>query len=313
MNTSFPIKVSNPEKIEILTKKVGNSRLIKYDNSCNYIVESVSALHNADEASLAFCSRKNKKDIELAISTTLACIIVVSKEVAVPPNKSIIVTDDPLEWFIKALNLLFDFNADNSTRELIITSKTSSIAKNITVGENTVIERGCIIGENCIIGSNCFIGKNVIIGSNVFIQNNTSVGGVGLGYHISENGERLFFPHIGSVILGNNVVVGSNSVIVRGQLQDTVIQNKVRIGNLVNIAHNVTIGSETVISSSVCIAGGTSIGSKCNIGAGVIINAKKNIGNKCQIGLGSVVTKSLSDGMLVFGNPAKPLPTMRSF
>jgi len=102
-------------------------------------------------------------------------------------------------------------------------------------------------------------------------------------------------------------------VIVRGQLDDTVVGARCRLGNLVNVGHNVKIGDDSAISSSTCIAGGAVIGARCNIGIGVAINAKVRIGDDCQVGLGSAVTKSVADGVSVFGNPAKPLPTMGRF
>jgi UDP-3-O-[3-hydroxymyristoyl] glucosamine N-acyltransferase LpxD len=313
MKVTFPLKVPRPEAIEVLSKKIGSCQVVKSRSNSDCIVEFVSALHNANNTSLVFCNKKNYKDIKEIVNATSSNIIVVLNKVPVPANKTLIVTDDPLGWFIKALNFLFNLDVNNPASELIISQETPVTPESTTIGRNTVIEESCVIGGNCTIGANCFIGRNVIIGNNVFIQNNTSIGGVGLGYHILDSGERLFFPHMGSVILGDDVVVGSNSVIVRGQLQDTIIGNKTRIGNLVNIGHNVIIKSECVISSNVCIAGGVSVGSACNIATGVVINAKKNIGNRCRIGLGSVVTKNLLDNMSVFGNPAKPLPTMRNF
>ena len=139
------------------------------------------------------------------------------------------------------------------------------------------------------------------------------IGSVGLGYHFSDSGQRLFFPHLGKVIIGDDVVIGSSCVIVRGQLKDTIIMNGVRLGNLVNVGHNVFIGNQTVISSSSTIAGGATVGRLCNVAAGVTINSKISIGDNVQIGLGSVVTKTLKSGLSFFGNPAKPLPTMKRF
>ena len=310
MRTTFPVKVSNPETVESLVKKIGDCQIVKNNNTLDFVIVFASALHNANKESLVFCSAEDSKQIKISVNETSARVIIVSNKISVNQDKVLIITDDPLAWFIKALNFLCDFNAANS---IDIVSNRSLIDKGVLIGKGTVVEKGSIVGANCSIGANCFIGSGVVIENNVFIQSNTSIGGVGLGYHFTKNKERMFFPHIGSVLIGKNVVIGSGCVIVRGQLQDTVIHNNSRIGNLVNVGHNVSVGENCVISSNTCIAGGTSIGNDCSIASGVTINAKLKIGNNCQVGLGSVVTKGVPSNSSVFGNPARPLPTMRKF
>jgi UDP-3-O-[3-hydroxymyristoyl] glucosamine N-acyltransferase len=176
-----------------------------------------------------------------------------------------------------------------------------------------VIEAGVTVQADCSIGAHCFIGGNAHIAQGTVIQNNVSIGGVGLGFHFDQDGNRLFFPHLGAVLIGANAVIGSGCVIARGQLTDTVIGAGSRLGNLVNVGHNVRIGENCAISSGTSMAGGVHMGDECHVGVGVCFNAKIQIANRCRIGMGSVVTKSLPAGASVFGNPAKLLPTMDSF
>jgi UDP-3-O-[3-hydroxymyristoyl] glucosamine N-acyltransferase len=313
MKKTFPVTTSKPIEIDLLVKSIGNCQLLKPDNSLINIIESVSSPQNADKNSLIFCKSKDIQRIKEVVNTTNAKVIIVSKKIKAISNKTLIITDDPLEWFIRSLNLLFESQSGGVISKSSIIDSKSLIGQGTSIGAGTVIEEDCIIGKNCSIGSNCYIGKGVIIGDDVFIQNHVSIGGVGLGYHFTKENERLFFLHLGSVIIENKVVLGSGCVIVRGQMQDTIIHEGARLGNLLNIGHNVSIGRNCALSSNTCIAGGVFIEEDCNIAAGVTINAKLTIGSNCQIGLGSVVVKNVPPNISIFGNPAKPLPTMRRF
>jgi len=310
MKNTFPLRVVNPESLDLLSKKVDGIQKIRGNKE--QVIRFVSSLHNANKDSLVVCSATDSEKIKSAIRDTSASMIVVSRDIGAYLDKTLIITKDPIEWFINALNLL----VIDSLEENIATKTATGapiIGSGTLVGTNTVIEENCTIGSHCTIGANCFIGGNVVIGDNVFIQNNTSIGGIGLGYHITKDGKRMLLPHLGFVLIGNDAVIGSGCSIVRGQLQDTIVGRGSRLGNLVNIGHNVKIGSNCSISSNTCLAGGVSVGNNSNIAAGVSINAKLDIGNNCQIGLGSVVVKSIPSGVSVFGVPAKPLPTMRKF
>ena len=311
MNKTFPKSLTKKISVDSLVQNIGGvSGVI---NTAHKTIHSVASLDNAKNGSLVFCNQTNIKHITTAVKTTKASVIIVHSQIEVDTSKTLIVTQDPLEWFIKSINFLFDLKSKSLINKSSDISKYASIGKNVSIGAGTLIEDQCIIGDNSKIGANCYIGQGTIIGDNVFIQSNTRIGGVGLGYHFNKANERIFFPHLGAVVIGCDVVIGSGCVITRGQMQDTTIFNRTRIGNLVNIGHNVTIREECSISSSSCIAGGVIIESKCNIAAGVIINAKINIGENSQIGLGSVVTKDVPSDNSFFGNPAKPLPTMRKF
>lgn len=311
MKSSFPKLVATPLTAKSLSERLGN--YISITGNTDNIIQSVSSPQNADVNSLIFCNKENNDEIYNVIKDTKATVVIVSASVKVNMEKCMIVVNEPLEWFINALNILFDFKHIGFIHSNSTISNNVSIGKNVSIGSGTFVEKGCIIENGCIIGTNCYIGPGTILGKNVLIQNNSSIGGVGLGYHVNEKKERLFFPHLGVVSIGDDVVIGSNCVIVRGELKDTTIGDRSRIGNLVNIGHNVDVGCDCSVSSSTCIAGGTLMGDECNIAAGVKINAKIKIGYRCQVGLGSVVVRDVPDRVSVFGNPAKPLPTMRKF
>ena len=312
MITSFPKKVEQVLSVEDLVLKIGNAEM--HGLLEEKLIYSVSAPENAENGTMVFLNKK-AGELARAIENSNASIFVVSKNVidSVNANKILVVTEDPLAWFILALQELMATPYDFTISDQAKIDRTAQLANNVSIGAGSTIEKGCVIGEGTVIGKNTVIARDSHIGENCFIESNVTIGSIGLGYHKDFEGNRLFFPHLGRVVLGNSVVIGAGSVIVRGQLTDTILRDWVRLGNLVNIGHNVVIGRHSVISSSSCIAGGAAVGEHCNIAAGVNINSKISIGNGASIGLGSVVTKDIQPNKKYFGNPARPLPTIKNF
>ncbi|MBU2082164.1 UDP-3-O-(3-hydroxymyristoyl)glucosamine N-acyltransferase [Patescibacteria group bacterium] len=150
--------------------------------------------------------------------------------------------------------------------------------------------------------SNAEIGKNVRIGAG------TVIGGEGFGYMPDENGELIQFPHIGGVIIEDNVEIGVNVCIDRGALGDTIIGRGTKIDNLVHVAHNVKIGKNCQIICLVGIGGSVEIGDNSFVGISACIRNQIKIGKNAVIGMGAVVVKNVPDNMTVAGNPANPIP-----
>lgn len=277
------------------------------------MIRSVGSPEECNTSSLIFLRPQPLEDLQKKVDASQAGVLIVDQPVRVSGERAVLVTADPLALFIKALNLLMHAEPTASVHATAVVSPDAQIASGVSIGAHTVIEAGVCIEVGCRIGANCFIGGHTRIAHDAVVQNNVSIGGVGLGFHFEQDGHRLFFPHLGAVLIGAHAVIGSGCVIARGQLSDTVIGAGSRLGNLVNVGHNVRIGEQCAISSGTSIAGGVHIGDECQIGVGVTFNAKITIANTCKIGMGSVVTKSLPAGVSVFGNPAKPLPTMGTF
>lgn len=310
MKSSFPKPVDYRISINRLCEKIGYGEVVSGDPSTK--VEYVASPDTASPGSLIYCDRTGTA-LAQTVQNSQASVIVVQEPIDSTANTCIVQAPDARDWFIKSLHYLIELSVFSYINDTAQIAANAIIGNNVSIGPGTIIEENCSIGDNTRIGSNCYLGPGIHIGENCFIQNNNTIGSVGLGYHFPVSGERVFYPHLGAVIIEPDVVVGSGCVIVRGQMSDTWIGRASRLGNLINVGHNVTVGVNTAISSSVCIAGGAKIGSGCNIAAGVIINAKIQIGDDSMIGLGSVVTKSIPKGKTFFGNPARPLPTMRKF
>ena len=187
----------------------------------------------------------------------------------------------------------------------VLIGKDVKIGKNTIVGSNSIIEKNVKIGKDCIIGSGVII-KNSIIGDRVVFQDNCKIGQKGFGF-IPIKEKNFKFPHIGKVIIEDDVEIASGCTIDRGSVDDTVIGKNTYLDNQVHIAHNVKIGSNCMIAGQVGFAGSTKIGNQVSIGGQAGVSGHLKIGNNVKIGGGSGVVKDIEDNQIVMGYPAVPL------
>ena len=187
----------------------------------------------------------------------------------------------------------------------VLIGKDVKIGKKTIIGSNTIIESKVEIGENCVIGSGCII-KNSIIGARVMIQANCKIGQKGFGFIPIKN-KNIKFPHIGNVLIDDDVEIASGCTIDRGSINDTIIGKNTYLDNQVHIAHNVKIGSNCMIAGQVGFAGSATIGNNVSIGGQAGVSGHLKIGNNVKIGGGSGVVKNIEDNQIVMGYPAVPL------
>ena len=299
-------------------------------NICNLpykknLKKKILAVNNISEANRNEITFFNNLTYEKEAKNCKALACVVNKKIVKYLNKNVIpiYSDKPLVDFYKIVSF---FYPDSSLDNEIINSfknKKNFFKKNILVGENSLIDRSVVIGSNTNIGnnviikSNVHIGKNCTIGSNVIIENSllgdniiiksgTLIGQVGFGFNF-EKKKRVKFPHIGRVIIENDVQIGSLCTIDRGSLTDTVIGEFSSIDNQVQIAHNVKIGNFCMIAAQTGIAGSTIIGNNVKIGGQTGISGHLSIGNNVNIGGKSGVIDDIEDNQTVMGYPAKSI------
>ena len=187
----------------------------------------------------------------------------------------------------------------------VLIGKDVKIGKQSIIGHNTIIESNVIIGNNCIIGNNVLI-KNSIIGKNVRILDGSVIGKKGFGFfpnYLSNNR----YPHIGIVMIDDNVEIGCNNTIDRGSISNTEIGKNTYLDNQIHVAHNVKIGKNCIITGQVGFAGSSTIGNGVQIGGQAGISGHLKIGNNVKIGGGSGVVKNLPDNSKVMGYPAKDI------
>lgn len=287
-------------------------------------VSTVSSIDGGKTGSLAYLT--NPK-YEPYIYTTEASIVLVDS--TFEPKGEINTTLIKVENVGQCvLNLLEMYNATRPQKSGI--SKLASIHEGATIGENcyigdfTVIESTAKIGNNVKLYPQCYIGDNVtigdgtklypgvkiyegcVVGKNCIIHAGAVIGADGFGFAPKEDGTFAKIPQLGNVIIEDNVELGANTCVDRAKTDSTIVHSGVKLDNLIQVGHNVEIGSNTVMSAQVGIAGTTKIGSNCFVGGQVGFADHITVGNNCKIGSQSGIDKKVPDGEIRFGSPALP-------
>jgi len=219
---------------------------------------------------------------------------------------SYIIVEDPKYFFASLYEKIRTVQSgDGLMKYSAITHQ--SIHSSVIVGESARIHPSVVIGKNCVISDGVIIHKSTIIGDNVHIKGNSVVGGAGFGYAVRKGYPPLRIPHMGGVVINDNVHIGSCNTIDRGTFGDTLISRDVKIDNGVQVAHNVIIGERSIITAHVEISGSVTIGNDCWVAPNVSIREKITIGDNVLIGIGSVVVKNIESNLVVAGAPARPI------
>ncbi len=306
----------------------------KFDN---FKITNLGSLEQANSESIIYLALNNSVSKELDKSfeykeklksiSAGACFISENNKDLLPSKIIPVINSDPKLAFIKLTN---KFYIDKSLIKKGI-AKTASVASTVKfknkssvhIGEFAVIEDDVSIGENCYIangvviktgveiGDNCTIKDHAVIshsviGNNVNIGEGSCIGGAGFGWHSSRAG-HTWVPQLGRVVLKDNVDIGINTSIDRGTIGDTIIGEDTKIDNLVQIGHNVKIGSHCIFAGMSGVAGSTIIGDWTLVGAAAGISGHLHIGNNVQIAAGSGVSQSIPDNTKVGGYPALAL------
>jgi len=285
----------------------------------------VSKIDQGIQGTLSFLANPKYEE---HLESTEASAILVSKERELPKNgKSFIQVDDPYLAFCKVMNQYFNpiqqyFGVSESAH----IDPSADIAEGVYIGANAVIEAdvrieagvkifpntfigsGSVIGEDTVIHPNTSVYRDSIIGKRTIIHSGTVIGSDGFGHAPQKDGTYVKIPQIGNVVIGDDVEIGSNCSIDRATIGSTVIEDGCRLDNLIQVAHNVVIGANTVIAGQAGVSGSTTLGKNCVIGGQVGFAGHINIADGTQIGAQSGLAKSVEEkGQQLFGSPAVPL------
>jgi len=272
------------------------------------IVSRVSSLAQAQTGDISFIS-DSKYLKALADCRASACVLKAEHAGSTPLPK--IIVDNPYAYFAKIsalLNPIFSIAPGIAASAVVAANATvpsSSnigplvvIGENARIGQNVTISAGCVIENDVVIGDNTRLEPHVVIkhhceiGSNCHIFSGAVIGSDGFGY-AEEKGVWLKIPQVGRVIIHDHVDIGANTTIDRGALDYTIIEEGVKLDNLIKIGHNCIIGAHTVIAGCVGIAGSAIIGKHCKIGGAAMVLGHLKVADHVTISPGSMITRSL--------------------
>ena len=314
-------KPEGPFTLAVLAQRIG-AELMQPERA-GQLVRDIADLEEAGKDDIAvFCSARHAS----AFAKCHAGGVVTSKKlVEFPHNGSaLLLAADPKLAFAELGRIFYPagapisfihtkaviapsarVGADCAIAAGVVIGEHASVGRGSRIGANTVIEDGVEIGADAVIGSNCSI-SHALIGDGVTISANVSIGGEGFGFVPGPKGP-VRLSHVGRVIIGNQVAIGSNCAIDRGGLGDTVIGDMTALDNLVQIGHNVRIGKACVFAGQAGVAGSAIIGDHVMVGGAVSISDHVTIGNGAKIAGKSGVMRDVPAGETVAGYPAVPI------
>ncbi len=285
-------------------------------------VTNIAKIESAERGNLAFLA--NPK-YEKYLYETGASIVLVNKDFKLekPVKATLIRVDNAYESFASLLEL-YQQSKPRKTgiHKLASIHDRATLGEDLYIGEFTVIEENASIGDHVQIYPQVYVGEGVEIGEgcilypgvkiyegcklgrNVILHSGVVIGADGFGFAPGEGNRYKKIPQIGIVILEDDVEIGANSCVDRATMGATLIRKGVKLDNLIQIAHNVEVGENTVMAAQTGVAGSTKIGRDCMFAAQVGIIGHLNIGNNVKIGGQSGVIKDAEDGEILQGSPA---------
>lgn len=285
------------------------------------VLESVASLKNAGPRDLSYAEERFHEDVE---KSQAGCVIVHAGEF---PGRTVIAARNPKLAFARAADwLLAEASDDAGIHPSAVVAPDAVIGDHVKIGAGAVIEAGARIGDETVIEAGCYVGKrstigcdctlypraviysNVEIGNRVIIHAGAVIGADGFGF-VKDGAAYMKFPQVGKVIIEDDVEIGANTCIDRGSLETTIIRRGVKLDNLIQIAHNVEIGENTVIAAQTGISGSSTLGADCVIGGQVGIGEHAHLDHNTIIGgQGGVLNrKHVRGGEVLWGTPVRPL------
>lgn len=271
-------------------------------------VSGIATLASAGPADLTFFTKGRYRS---QLASTRAGAIILSREERDSTTLPRIVCEDPYAYYAKVAALFYPaLSTEPGVHASAVIDPGAKVhasarvgpcchlARGAEVGERVTLGAGCVIGERTRIGEDSHLHASVVIyhdcsiGRRAIIHSGAVIGADGFGM-ASEGGRWHKIPQVGKVVIGDDVEIGANTTIDRGALDDTVIEDGVKLDNQIQIGHNVRIGAHSALAGCVGIAGSATIGRHCTIGGGAVILGHLELADGVHIGAAAVVTRSV--------------------
>jgi len=268
---------------------------------------------DADEHTLVWVS-PSRTDKQQLVEQTAARIVICDSEIDIHDGLAescFLVVASPRLAMIKVLEGLFVAAPTWGIHPTAVLSPEATIEDPVFIGPNSHVGAS-VIGAGTRILGNAFIYDGVRIGRNVIIHPGCVIGGDGFGFERDETGRLHKFPHVGGVVIEDDVEIGAVTHVDRGTLGDTIIRRGAKVDNSCHVAHNVEIGEDSLIIAHAMLGGSTKIGDRSWVSPASVLRDGLTIGEDSFIGIGSLVVSDLPPGSRVMGAPARPIDQQRA-
>ncbi len=268
-------------------------------------VSAIASLDQATEHGISFLS--SAKYAALFASTRAGCVIARPADWQAAQLRgyqgAVILTDDPYAYYARLTQWWKKHHTRADTEVPVpprihpsaVIAPTAHIADDAFIGALCVIESGAVIGARTRIASRVTVGDGCQIGADCIVHSGVVIGADGFGFAPDQtSGQWIKIEQLGAVRIGDGVEIGANTCIDRGALEDTVIEEGVKLDNLIQIGHNVRIGKHTAMAGCVGVAGSAVIGAHCTIGGGAVVLGHLSLADHVHISAASVVTRSIA-------------------
>ena len=266
-------------------------------------ISGIAPLEVASPTELSFLS--NPKYQTQLLASQAGCVIVAPAQQALALQRgACIVSEQPYLYFARLTRFWKQqreaWHAQTQGAKSVpsihpsaVVDEAAMVDPTAVVGALCGVERGAQIGANTVLKSRVTVGEDCVVGERCILHSGVVIGADGFGFAPFE-GRWEKIEQLGAVRIGNDVEVGANTCIDRGALQDTVIEDGVKLDNLIQIGHNVRIGKHTAMAGCVGVAGSATIGAHCTVGGGAIVLGHLTLADRVNISAATVVTKSIS-------------------
>jgi UDP-3-O-[3-hydroxymyristoyl] glucosamine N-acyltransferase len=257
-------------------------------------IQGIASLQTAQAADISFLSNPRYQS---QLGTTHAGCVIVSAAMreSAPEGVALIVAANPYLYYARLTQL---WRAQHQRGRIAgvhpsaVVDPQAQVDTTAIVGPLCVIERGARIGPSTVLKSRVTVGEDCVVGARCILHSGVVIGADGFGF--APDGERWEkIEQLGAVRIGDDVEIGANTCIDRGALQDTVIEDGVKLDNLVQIGHNVVVGRHTAMAGCAGVAGSATIGPHCTIGGGAVVLGHLTLAAGVNISAATVVTKSI--------------------
>ncbi|MDR6518292.1 UDP-3-O-[3-hydroxymyristoyl] glucosamine N-acyltransferase [Variovorax paradoxus] len=257
-------------------------------------IERLAPLQNAQPDALSFLSHP-KYQQELAASKAACVIVSPAMREAAAARGAYIVTPDPYLYFARLTQLWKSHHARPEADRIhpsAVIHPEAQVDATARIGALCVVERGARIGAGTVLKSRVTVSEDCVIGERCLLHPGVVIGADGFGLAPHE-GRWVKIEQLGAVRIGSDVEIGANTCIDRGALADTVIEDGVKLDNLIQIGHNVRVGKNTAMAGCVGVAGSANIGAGCTFGGGAIVLGHLTVADGVHVSAATVVTRSI--------------------